>query len=478
MNKHVDIVVVGAGLSGIGLSYYLKTLCPNKSLMILEGRDSLGGTWDLFKYPGVRSDSDMYTYGYQFNPWTERESLATGDRICQYLKDTAKKFDIEKHIHYQHKVTHLNWNTTKKRWEVSVNGPQGSEIIHAQYLFACSGYYDYSQGHSPSFKGSEQFKGELIHPQFWPDDVEYENKNVVVIGSGATAVTLVPNLAKKAKHVVMLQRSPTYILSRPQRDFITKVAQAILPAKAASKLVRKKNIWLGKFYFNYMTKHPEKAKKIINKKRRQLLKKDIDGKHFSPRYNPWEQRLCLVPDADLFNSLNENKASIVTDEICHFTETGIQTKQHHLDADIVITATGLKMLFMSGVDICVDGCVQDIGNKMFYQGALLQDIPNFGMVFGYTNASWTLKVELVSQYICRLINHIDANNAQYFVPTAAPDIKPELFLNLSSGYIKRSEDSIPKQGHKAPWRLDQDYDTDKARLTTATFPESGLEIRC
>lgn len=478
MKTVVDIVVVGAGLSGIGLSYYLKKHCPNKSLLILEGRENLGGTWDLFKYPGIRSDSDMYTYGYKFNPWTEQEALATGGRICRYLRETATKFGIDKHIRYQHKVTNLNWNSDKKRWEIRVSTPEGDSEIEAQFVFSCSGYYDYEQGHSPDFAGSEDFKGKLIHPQFWPEDLDYENKNVVVIGSGATAVTLVPNLAQKAKHVVMLQRSPTYILSRPQRDFLTKVAQALLPKNTASKLIRKKNIWLGKFYFKYMTSNPEKAKKIIDKRRHALLSTPVDDKHFSPRYNPWEQRLCLVPDADLFNSLNEGKASIVTDEITRFNKTGIETASgQQLNADIVITATGLKLLFMSGVDLCVDGVAQDIGSKMFYQGALLQDIPNFGMVFGYTNASWTLKVELVAQYICRLVNHLDDNKASHFVPTASDDVKPELFLNLSSGYIQRSQDSIPKQGHIAPWRLDQDYDIDKARLTKAKLPENGLEVR-
>lgn len=477
MNNVVDVVVVGAGLSGIGLGYYLRKLCPQKSLLILEGRENLGGTWDLFKYPGIRSDSDMYTYGYQFNPWTERDSLATGSRICDYLRHTAEKFGIDKHIRYQHKVTHLNWNSQTKRWELNFSTPEGDSVIEAQFVFSCSGYYDYSQGYSPQFEGSDDFKGTLVHPQFWPENLDYQDKNVVVIGSGATAVTLVPNLAQKARHVVMLQRTPTYILSRPQRDFLTKVAQALLPKNIASQLVRKKNIWLGKFYFRYMTKNPDKAKKIIAKRRQALLTSPVDDKHFTPNYNPWEQRLCLVPDADLFNSLNEGKASIVTDEISRFTPTGIETKsKQHLDADIIITATGLKLLFMSGVELCIDGVPQDIGSKMFYQGVLLQDVPNFGMLFGYTNASWTLKVELVSQYICRLINHLDEQKANYFVPTASSQIKPEPFINLSSGYFKRAQDSIPKQGHIAPWRLDQDYDIDKVRLTKASFPASGLEV--
>lgn len=477
MKKVVDIVIVGAGLSGIGLSYYLKKNCPNKSLLILEGRESLGGTWDLFKYPGVRSDSDMYTYGYQFNPWTEKASLATGDRICNYLSDTAKKFSITEHIRYQHKVTHLNWNSQIKKWEISVSTPEGDRSIEASFVFSCSGYYDYEQAHSPQFEGQENFNGKLIHPQFWPQELDYKNKNVVVIGSGATAVTLVPNLAEKAKHVVMLQRSPTYILSRPQRDLTTKIFQTLLPEKLASSLIRKRNIWLGNFYFKYMTKHPMKAKKIINKERQKLLFKNIDAMHFSPTYNPWEQRLCLVPDADLFTALNNEKASIVTDEIDCITDMGIKTKsEKHIDADIIVTATGLKLQFMSGVDLCIDGEVRDTGTKMFYQGALLQDIPNFGMVFGYTNASWTLKVELVSQYICRLINYLDNNDASYFIPTPTSDIQPEPFLNLSSGYIERAQDIIPKQGHIAPWRLDQDYNIDRVRLAKAQFSDGQLKI--
>ena len=477
MNSEVDILVIGAGISGIGLSYYIKQLCPQKSLMILEGREQLGGTWSLFKYPGVRSDSDMYTYGYQFNPWTERDSLATGDRICDYLKSTANKFDIDKHIHYQHKVTHLNWNSDIKRWEVHVSTPQGNNVLHASYVFSCSGYYNYKEGHAPEFEGSDNFKGIIVHPQFWPESLDYSDKKVVVIGSGATAVTLVPSLAKQAAHVTMLQRSPSYILSRPQRDLFTRVTQSIFSAPTASKIIRKRNIWLGNFYFKFMTKYPELAKKIITKERGKLLTENIDAAHFSPSYNPWEQRLCLVPDADLFNALNRKQASIITDGISHFTETGISTVSgKHIDADIVVTATGLKLQFLSGIDVCVDSVVQNTGQKMFYQGALLQDIPNFAMVFGYTNASWTLKVELVSKYICRLINHVDEKQANYFVPEAPSNITPEPFLNLSSGYIQRAQSIIPKQGQIAPWRLVQDYDIDKKRLATASLDDIGLKI--
>ena len=477
MNSEVDILVIGAGISGIGLSYYIKQLCPQKSLMILEGREQLGGTWSLFKYPGVRSDSDMYTYGYQFNPWTEQDSLATGDRICDYLKSTANKFDIDKHINYQHKVTHLNWNSDIKRWEVHVSTPQGNHVLHASYVFSCSGYYNYKEGHAPEFEGSDNFKGIIVHPQFWPESLDYSDKKVVVIGSGATAVTLVPSLAKQAAHVTMLQRSPSYILSRPQRDLFTRVTQRIFSAPTASKIIRKRNIWLGNFYFKFMTKYPELAKKIITKERGKLLTENIDAAHFSPSYNPWEQRLCLVPDADLFNALNRKQASIVTDGISHFTETGISTVSGtHIDADIVVTATGLKLQFLSGIDVCVDSVIQNTGQKMFYQGALLQDIPNFAMVFGYTNASWTLKVELVSKYICGLISHVDEKQANYFVPEAPSNIMPEPFLNLSSGYIQRAQSIIPKQGQIAPWRLDQDYDIDKKRLATASLDDIGLKI--
>lgn len=478
MKTEVDIIVVGAGISGIGLSYYLKQLCPRKSLMVLEGREQLGGTWSLFKYPGVRSDSDMYTYGYQFNPWVEQDSLATGDKICDYLASTASKFGIDKHIHYQHKVTHLNWNSHIKRWEVHVSTPQGDQVIQANYVFSCSGYYSYKEGHAPEFKGSENFKGTIVHPQFWPENLDYKDKKVVVIGSGATAVTLVPSMAKQAAHVTMLQRSPSYILSRPQRDLFTRITQACFSKSMGSKIIRKRNIWLGNFYFKFMTKYPELAKKIITKERSKLLTEDIDATHFSPSYNPWEQRLCLVPDADLFDAINNKRASIVTDQISHLTESGIQTNSgKHIEADIVVTATGLKLQFMSGIDVCIDDVVQNTGKKMFYQGALLEDIPNFGMVFGYTNASWTLKVELVSKYICRLINYIDNKEATHFVPTAPSHIAPEPFLNLSSGYIQRAQDIIPKQGQEAPWRLDQDYNIDKKRLATASLDDVGLKIR-
>lgn len=475
--EHIDIVIIGAGISGIGAAYYLQKNCPNKSLAILEGRESIGGTWDLFRYPGIRSDSDMYTYGYQFKPWIDRDSLASGDRIKEYLNETIQENDLTNKIRLSHRVKKLNWSSGDSLWQISldVNGEQ--KELTSNFVLCCNGYYDYEQGYQPNFPNQENFKGQFVHPQHWPENLDYANKKIVVIGSGATAVTLIPNLAKTASHVTMLQRSPTYIVSIPMQDWLLKLLYALLPIKLASRIIRYRNILRGKFYYEFMTRFPERAKKSIAKKLDQVLSKGIDRKHFTPKYAPWDQRLCLVPDADLFDALNDGTASMKTDTINQFSKTGIQLDSgEHIQADLIVSATGLNVQIMSGIELTLDGDKVPFGDKMFYRGVLLEDIPNLGFVFGYTNASWTLKVELVSQYISRVINFMDETEQNTCVPVDNKKVERELFLNLSSGYIQRSQNQIPKQGTTQPWRLDQNYSKDKKRLTLTDVDDGVLRF--
>ncbi|TDF42394.1 NAD(P)/FAD-dependent oxidoreductase [Alteromonadaceae bacterium M269] len=476
--EYIDIIVIGAGLSGIGSAYYLQKNCPQKSLVIFEGREALGGTWDLFKYPGIRSDSDMFTYGYTFNPWTDSDSLASGEKLLSYLKDTTEKFKLNEKVRYQHRVKKLDWSSSAGLWSLVVDVADETKHYQCQFVLCCTGYYNYESGYQPAFKGLEEYKGRFVHPQHWPEDLNYQDKKVVVIGSGATAVTLIPNLAKHAEKVTMLQRSPTYIISRPQRDLIQKLLSLVLPQNWVSNIVRKKNVLLGNLFYHYMVKNPEKAKKFIAKQQNKVLGNHIDRKHFTPAYNPWDQRLCLVPDGDLFESLNSRKAEIKTDHIEHFTEKGIQLKSgEHLEADIVVSATGLNLEVLSGVELTVDGELVPLGDKMFYRGVMLEDTPNLGMVFGYTNASWTLKVELVAQYIARVINHMDQHHHPIAVPQDLEQVKRELFLNLNSGYITRVQDKIPKQGAVQPWRLDQNYNIDKKKLRDVSLEDGILQFK-
>ncbi len=475
--EFIDIIIIGAGLSGIGSAYYLQRDCPNKSLAILEGRDAIGGTWDLFKYPGIRSDSDMFTYGYEFKPWLEKDSLASADKILNYLHETIEENNLKSKIRLGHQVKKLDWSSEKAMWELQVRVKGESKIIQSHFVLTCNGYYNYKQGYQPAFKNKQCFKGDFIHPQHWPENFDYSNKKLVVIGSGATAVTLIPNLVDKAKHVTMLQRSPTYIFSMPMQDPLLKLMHRFLPKSWVSRFARARNLLLSKFYYNFMTRYPERGKKLIRKKLDQLLSPKIDRKHFTPSYNPWEQRLCLVPDGDLFQALNDGKASIKTDQIDEFTETGIRLASgEQLDADVVISATGLNVEIMSGIQLSVDGEPIDFADRMFYRGVLLEGLPNFGFVFGYTNASWTLKVELVSQYVARIINFMDKNNKTICIPEDRQNVKRELFLNLSSSYIKRAQQQIPKQGASQPWRLDQNYRKDKARLRGVKIDDGVLQF--
>ncbi|TPG55281.1 NAD(P)/FAD-dependent oxidoreductase [Sphingomonas glacialis] len=459
--------MVGAGLSGIGAGYHLQTLCPDRSYVILEGRSTLGGTWDLFRYPGIRSDSDMYTLGYAFKPWTEAKAIADGPSILQYVGDTARDYGIDRHIRFDHHVQTASWSTSDARWTVTANGPDGPTSLTCNFLFMCSGYYNYARGHTPEWAGTEQFAGRIVHPQFWPSDLDYSGKEVVVIGSGATAVTLVPAMAQTASHVTMLQRSPTYVVSRPAEDAAANWLRRKLPAMLAYRLVRWRNVLLGMAFFNLARKRPAKTKQRLIDMVQTELGPDYDvATHFTPRYNPWDQRLCLVPDADLFAALKQGQASVVTDTIAHFTRDGIVLASGaELPADVVVTATGLELQLLSDVAFSVDGTPVDLAETYNYKGMMYSGVPNMASSFGYTNASWTLKADLTCGYVCRLLNTMTKRGVRQATPTLAgdrPEAKP--FLDFTSGYVTRAMEKFPKQGDKSPWRLHQNYARDLLTL--------------
>lgn len=465
--EHFDVVVVGAGLSGIGAGYHLQTLCPDRSYVILEGRPQLGGTWDLFRYPGIRSDSDMYTLGYAFKPWTEAKAIADGPSILQYVGDTAREHGIDRHIRFNQHVERAEWSTPDARWTVTSAGPDGPTTFTCNFLFMCSGYYNYARGHTPQWPGTEQFAGWIVHPQFWPADLDYSGKEVVVIGSGATAVTLVPAMAQTAAHVTMLQRSPTYVVSRPAEDATANWLRRKLPAMLAYRLVRWRNVLLGMAFFNLARKRPAKTKARLVNMVRDHLGPDYDvATHFTPKYNPWDQRLCLVPDADLFGALNEGRASVVTDTIDHFTQDGIVLASgQEVPADVVVTATGLELQLLSDVTFTLDGKPVDLAETYNYKGMMYSGVPNMASSFGYTNASWTLKADLTCGYVCRLLNTMTKRGLRQATPTldgAAPAAKP--FLDFTSGYVTRAMEKFPKQGDRSPWRLHQNYARDLLTL--------------
>ena len=478
MSEHFDVVVVGAGLSGIGAGYHLQRYCPDRSYLILEGRADLGGTWDLFRYPGVRSDSDMYTLGYGFKPWTEAKAIADGASILSYLHDTAREHGIDRNIRYRHRVRSAAWSTDNAKWSVVADSAGERVEFTCSFLFMCSGYYDYQQGHSPEIAGADRFRGEMVHPQFWPEHLDYVGKRVVVIGSGATAVTLVPAMAKTAAHVTMLQRSPTYIVARPSKDAVANWLRGKLPAKTAYRIIRWKNVLLGQFFFAQARKYPDAARKRIVGWVRNHLGPDYDvERHFTPRYNPWDQRLCLIPDADLFASLKSGAASVVTDKIDRFDETGIVLKSgNFLPADIVVTATGLELQLMSGIALIVDGVAIDPARSLSYKGMMLSGIPNLALSFGYTNASWTLKADLTAVYVCRLLNTMRKRGLRQATPRLTdPAVVPEDFLDFTSGYVQRALSRFPKQGSKAPWRLHQNYLKDLLMLKYGSV-DDGMEF--
>jgi cation diffusion facilitator CzcD-associated flavoprotein CzcO len=465
--EHFDVVVVGAGLSGIGAGYHLQTLCPDRSYVILEGRDALGGTWDLFRYPGIRSDSDMYTLGYAFKPWAQAKAIADGPSILQYVQETAREHGIDRHIRFGHHVKRAAWSTEDARWTVAVEGPDGPVDFTCNFLFMCSGYYNYATGHAPEWPGKEHFSGRVVHPQFWPDDLDYAGKRVVVIGSGATAVTLVPAMAQTAAQVTMLQRSPTYVVSRPAEDKAANWLRAKLPAMLAYRLVRWRNVLFGMFFFNLARKKPAKIKdRLIGMVRDELGPEYDVATHFTPRYNPWDQRLCLVPDADLFDAIRSGKAAVVTDTIDHFTSTGIALGSgRELAADVVVTATGLELQLLSDVAFTVDGTPVDLAQTYNYKGMMFSGVPNMASSFGYTNASWTLKADLTCGYVCRLLNTMKKRRLRQATPTLGEtQLEAQPFLDFSSGYVTRAMAKFPKQGSKTPWRVHQNYARDLMAL--------------
>ncbi len=478
MTEHVDVVVVGAGLSGIGAGYHLQTLSPDRSYVILEGRAALGGTWDLFRYPGIRSDSDMYTLGYAFRPWTGAKAIADGPSILKYVGETAREHGIDRHIRFDHRVKRAAWSTADARWTVAADGPDGPVSFTCTFLFMCSGYYDYARGHSPAWPGMAAFGGRIVHPQFWPADLDHAGRKVVVIGSGATAVTLVPALAETAAHVTMLQRSPTYVVSRPAEDATANWLRTTLPAKLAYRLVRWRNVLFGMLFFNLARKRPAQTRKrLIGMVRAELGPGYDVATHFTPRYDPWDQRLCLVPDADLFGALRGGKASVVTDTIDHFTADGIALASgEHISADVVVTATGLELQLLGDVAFSVDGAPVDLAKTFNYKGMMYSDVPNMASSFGYTNASWTLKADLTCGYVCRLLNTMRKRGMRQATPRIGGAVlEPAPFLDFSSGYVTRAMDKFPRQGSKAPWRLHQNYARDLLALKFGSV-DDGMEF--
>jgi cation diffusion facilitator CzcD-associated flavoprotein CzcO len=481
--NHFDVLIVGAGLSGIGAGYHLQAKCPNKTYAILEARDAIGGTWDLFRYPGIRSDSDMYTLGYSFRPWTGAKAIADGPAILDYVRDTAREHRVDQKIKFRHKVLSASWSSDAARWSVEVLRTDTGEKTRftCGFLFMCSGYYDYDGGYTPDFPGVERFRGRVVHPQKWTSDVDYENKRVVVIGSGATAVTLVPEMAKLAAKVTMLQRSPSYILSMPGVDPVASFLRARLPEGAAYEATRWKNVMMSAGLYGYCRAFPEHSKKLLVGRVTEGLKRsgvaDADT-HFTPRYAPWDERLCLVPDGDLFKALKRGRADVVTDHIDTFDETGLALKSgNHLDADLIVTATGLKLMLLGGMTLTVDGRSIHPRDSLNYKGTMLSDVPNMAMALGYTNASWTLKADLVCEFVCRLLGHMDREGYRMCTPRIGRGIDREPLMPLRSGYVQRALADMPGQGSKAPWKLRQNYVLDMFALRFGDIKDPSLEFR-
>jgi monooxygenase len=479
--EHVDVLVVGAGLSGIGAACHLRTECPGKSFVILEGRAAMGGTWDLFRYPGVRSDSDMYTLGYRFRPWRDPKAIADGPAILNYIRETAAEYGVDKMIRYGHRVRRASWSSEEARWTVEAETEPGQGVARftCNFLHLCTGYYDYESGYTPEWPGVERFRGRIVHPQKWPEDLDYAGKRVVVIGSGATAVTLVPAMAERAAHVTMLQRSPTYVVSRPAEDRVANWFRRRLPDRAAYALTRWKNVLLGMFFYNLARKRPELFKRMLAKGVRRQLGEEYDTRHFTPQYNPWDQRLCLVPDSDLFRAIREGGASVVTDHIESFTETGLRLKSGgHLDADIIVTATGLVLKLISGMRLSVDGAPVDLPKTLVYKGMMFSEVPNLAFAIGYTNASWTLKCDLTAEYVCRLLNHMDRHGYAVCTPRVNdPDLGEEPVIDFTSGYVRRALHTLPRQGSKTPWRLHQNYVRDLSMMRYGRVDDGTMEFR-
>lgn len=481
----VDCVIIGAGLSGIGAARHLQIHCPSKSFVLLEARQTLGGTWDLFRYPGIRSDSDMYTLGYNFKPWRNAKAIADGPAILNYIRETAAQYRIDRHIRNCHRVTGLRWCSQRARWTVlgerTENGRPYS--VECRFLISCTGYYNYQSGYCPDFPGRDRFTGRIVHPQQWPEDLDCSRQRVVVIGSGATAMTLVPALANAGAQVTMLQRSPTYVVSRPDRDWIANLLRRLLPETWAYAMTRWKNVILQQWVYGLSRRYPQMLRKhLLN-----AVKKELGGsvdveKHFSPAYNPWDQRLCLVPNSDLFHAIRSGKVSVVTETIERFTESGILLSSgQQLPADVIVTATGLEVVVGGDADMMVDGSPVKVADRWSYKGSMLEGVPNMVSVFGYTNASWTLRADLIAEFACRLINRMDATGTEIVQPKLRPQdqqMQPRPWLDgFTPGYLQRASHLMPKQGDRQPWINPQNYRKDKKMFRHSSLDDGVLEFR-
>ena len=478
--EHVDVLIVGAGISGIGAAYYLQKMQPAKTFAIVEARADIGGTWDLFRYPGIRSDSDLHTFSYEFKAWENEKAIASADAIMSYLRETVAENGIGNAIRFGHKVIDADWSTEDARWLVQIERLETGErfTMSCGWFFCASGYYRYDEGFTPEFPGRERFSGQVVHPQHWPEGLDYAGKKVVIIGSGATAVTLVPALAEAAGHVTMLQRSPTYIVPVPSEDRIANTLPKLIGRERAYAVTRKKNVAKQRFIYRFCQQYPRAARTLI----RHLNAKQLPtgypvDEHFRPAYNPWDQRLCAVPDADMFKAIRAGRASVVTDRVDTFTERGIRLQSgRELDADIIVTATGLNLLAFGGITLSVDGVPVDVSNKVAFKGFLLSDVPNFAYMFGYTNSSWTLKVGLVCEHFCRLLAHMDANGHTVCYPQVPGSMPTRPLLGISAGYFKRSAAQFPQQGAEGPWRTPMEYRADRKMLREGPVDDDHLRF--
>lgn len=479
--QHFDVLIVGAGLSGIGTACHVQRAFPHKKLAILERRQQLGGTWDLFRYPGIRSDSDMFSFGYRFRPWNELKVLADGPAIRQYIADTARQFGVDQKIRYGVKILRADWSSQRRQWTLDAVDEASGEAHQytCDFFISCTGYYDHDAGFLPSFPGEDRFEGIKLHPQHWPEDLDYSGKRVVVIGSGATAVTLVPAMADKAAHVTMLQRSPSYIFSIPGLDRISAVLQRFLPSKWVYGFARQRNIRLQRWLYEACRRWPRTMRRFFLWQTRRHLGPSVDMAHFTPKYMPWDERLCAVPDADLFKALKNGRASVVTDHIDTLTETGIRLKSgKQIDADIIVTATGLNLLMLGGIDMRVDGQSRQLRDAMTYKGLLIQNVPNMAWIFGYTNAPWTLKADLAGEYICRLLRHMEANDIAVVTPKDRDGCSLGIGMldTLQSGYVQRAKDIMPRQGKKLPWKVLMHYERDSQMLLEQPIEDGILQF--
>jgi len=477
LSEHHDVLIVGAGISGIGAACHLERDLPELDYAILEGRDALGGTWDLFRYPGIRSDSDMHTLGYRFRPWTKAEAIADGPAILEYLHDTAREYGVDKRVRYNHRVVAAAWSSADARWSVEVECDGERETFTCDFLLACCGYFRYERGYLPDFPGLDRYRGTFVHPQHWPEDLDHAGKRVVVIGSGATAMTLVPAMAADAAHVTMLQRSPTYVVSMPREDPVGTFFRRVLPERTAYAATRWKNVLLQAAFYRFARRFPGAARRLLTRGTERRLPPGVDvDVHFNPRYNPWDQRICLVPDADLFEVLGDGSASIVTDEIETFTETGVRLRSGaELEADVVVAATGLELIPFGGIELAVDGEPVNLPERLAYKGMMLQDVPNFIYAIGYTNASWTLKVDITCEYACRLLAHMRDHGYRQATPRIVdPSITPQPLLDFSAGYVQRAIHQFPKQGSKPPWSVPMNYVLDIRRVRFAPIEDGAM----